>query len=52
MIGGVNHITLSVRDVDRSFGFYVETLGAKPLARWSKGACLLAGDLWLCLVLD
>jgi catechol 2,3-dioxygenase-like lactoylglutathione lyase family enzyme len=26
MISGVNHITLSVRDVDRSFGFYVETL--------------------------
>jgi glutathione S-transferase fosA5 len=38
MNSGVNHITLSVRDVDRSFGFYVETLGAKPLARWSKGA--------------
>jgi len=37
MISGVNHITLSVRDVDRSFGFYVETLGAKPLARRSKG---------------
>jgi catechol 2,3-dioxygenase-like lactoylglutathione lyase family enzyme len=52
MISGVNHITLSVRDVDRSFGFYVETLGAKPLARWSKGAYLLAGDLWLCLTLD
>jgi len=52
MIDGVNHITLSVRDVDRSFRFYVETLGAKPLARWRKGAYLLAGDLWLCLTLD
>jgi len=52
MISGLNHITLSVRDVDRSFGFYVETLGAKPLARWSKGAYLLAGDLWLCLTPD
>ena len=52
MISGLNHITLSVRDVDRSFGFYVETLGAKPLARWSKGAYLLAGDLWLCLSVD
>jgi catechol 2,3-dioxygenase-like lactoylglutathione lyase family enzyme len=52
MISGVNHITLSVGDVDRAFGFYVETLGARPLARWSKGAYLLAGDLWLCLVLD
>ena len=30
----------------------METLRAKPLARWSKGAYLLAGDFWLCLVLD
>ena len=43
MITGINHITLSVRDVDRSYQFYVETLGARPLARWSKGAYLLAG---------
>jgi glutathione S-transferase fosA5 len=52
MITGVNHITLAVRKVDRSYGFYVETLGSRPLARWSKGAYLLAGDLWLCLTLD
>jgi catechol 2,3-dioxygenase-like lactoylglutathione lyase family enzyme len=41
-----------VRDVDRSYRFYVETLGSRPLARWSKGAYLLVGDLWLCLTLD
>ena len=52
MIDGVNHITLSVGDIERSFRFYVETLGAKPLARWRKGAYLLAGDVWLCLTLD
>ncbi len=52
MISGRNHITLAVRDVQRSFQFYVETLGTKPLARWSRGAYLLAGDLWLCLTLD
>ena len=52
MITGLNHITLSVRDIDRSFRFYAETLGSRPLARWSNGAYLLAGDLWLCLTQD
>src|SRR6516165_6384364 len=52
MITGINHLTLSVRDVDRSFCFYVDTLGLKPLARWQRGAYLLAGDLWLCLIED
>ena len=52
MITGVNHITLAVRDLDRSYRFYVETLGSRPLARWNKGAYLLVGDLWLCLTLD
>ena len=52
MITGINHLTFSVRDIDRSFRFYVETLGLKPLARWRRGAYLLAGDLWLCLALD
>jgi catechol 2,3-dioxygenase-like lactoylglutathione lyase family enzyme len=52
MITGINHLTLSVRDLDRSFRFYVDTLGLKPLARWQRGAYLLAGDLWLCLALD
>jgi catechol 2,3-dioxygenase-like lactoylglutathione lyase family enzyme len=52
MISGLNHITLSVRDLERSFRFYVETLGSKPVARWSKGAYLLLGDIWLCLSRD
>jgi len=52
MISGLNHITLAVRDIDCSFRFYMETLGSRPLARWSKGAYLLVGDLWLCLTLD
>jgi glutathione S-transferase fosA5 len=52
MISGLNHITLAVRDIDRSFRFYVETLGARPLARWSRGVYLLVGELWLCLTLD
>lgn len=53
MIGALNHITLSVRDLDRAFVFYTDILGCKPLARWRRGAYLLAGDAtWLCLALD
>ena len=52
MITGVNYLTLSVLDLDRSFEFYSEILGCKPVVKWKKGAYLLAGDLWLCLCLD
>lgn len=52
MITGLNHMTLSVRDVERAWRFYVDLLGCRPVARWPKGAYLLAGDLWLALVLD
>jgi len=52
MITGINHITLSVKDVDRSFEFYNKILGFKPVAKWVNGAYLLAGDLWFCLFLD
>ncbi|MDZ8240219.1 MAG: fosfomycin resistance glutathione transferase [Nostoc sp. ChiQUE01a] len=52
MITGINHITLSVFDVDKSFEFYTKILGCKAIAKWDKGAYLLAGNLWLCLSLD
>ncbi len=52
MIRGINHLTLSIRDVDRSWNFYREVLGFRPVARWPKGAYFLAGDLWVALVLD
>ena len=52
MISGINHITLSVSDLDRAFEFYVDLLGLKPIARWYKGAHLLAGNLWVCLNLE
>jgi len=38
MIHGLNHITIAVRDIDKSFDFYVNLLGMKPHAKWSKGA--------------
>lgn len=52
MITGINHITLSVSDLERAFAFYTQILSCKPVARWRRGAYLLAGDLWLCLSLD
>jgi glutathione S-transferase fosA5 len=52
MITGLNHLTLSIRDVAESFAFYTGVLGFRPLARWPKGAYLLAGDMWVALVLD
>lgn len=52
MVIGINHITLSVKDVAESFSFYTQILCFKPVAKWPKGAYLLAGDLWICLFLD
>lgn len=52
MITGINHITLSVINLNKSFNFYTQVLDCKPIARWKLGAYLLAGDLWLCLSLD
>lgn len=48
-IQGINHLTLSVSDLDRSLKFYVDILGLKPVVRWYKGAYLLAGELWFAL---
>ena len=52
MISGVNHVTLAVSDLDRSFRFYADLLGCRPVARWDRGAYLAAGDLWLALIVD
>ena len=52
MLTGLNHLTLSVRDLAHSVVFYRDTLGLRLHARWDRGAYLSAGDLWLCLSLD
>jgi catechol 2,3-dioxygenase-like lactoylglutathione lyase family enzyme len=52
VIQGINHITLSIADVERSFAFYSVVLGFRPVAKWPEGAYLLAGDLWVALVVD
>lgn len=52
MLSGLNHITIAVSDISRSFDFYVHTLGFTPKARWATGAYLYPGNLWLCLSAD
>lgn len=52
MLSGLNHITIAVSDISRSFDFYVHTLGFTPKARWATGAYLYLGNLWLCLSAD
>lgn len=52
MIKGINHLTFAVSDLDDSFRFYTDVMSFRPLARWDKGAYLLAGENWICLSLD
>lgn len=52
MITGINHVTLAVSDLERSFSFYTAVIGLRPVAKWARGAYLLAGEGWICLSLD
>ena len=48
-IRGLNHLTLTVADLERSVAFYREVLEFELRAMWATGAYLEAGTLWLCL---
>lgn len=48
----MKHITLATIDIEKSFHFYRDILGLKPLCRWDKGAYFLVGDFWFCLNVD
>lgn len=61
MITAMNHITLGVLNIDKSFAFYHDILSLKPLVKWHKGAYFLVGGhnpniigsgFWLCLNVD
>lgn len=49
-VTGLNHVTLTVADLDRSVAFYGGLLGGRLRARWPEGAYLELGGLWLCLM--
>lgn len=52
MLTGLNHLTLAVRELPRSVGFYRDLLGFRLAAQWDAGAYLALGELWLCLTHD
>ena len=43
MIIGINHINISVTDIARSFSFYKDVLGFKPLCK-SEDSAYFFGD--------
>jgi len=49
MINGINHITISVKNIDTAFSFYREILGLKPVMKSSRSAYFLAGKIWIAL---
>ncbi|MGB0934781.1 MAG: VOC family protein [Alphaproteobacteria bacterium] len=51
MISGINHINLSVGDLDKAIAFYQNVMGFKLKHQWDEGAYFDAGGLWLCLSL-
>ena len=52
MITGISHITLAVRNVEKSFAFFTETMGFKPIQKNRHSAYLLAGQMWIALTKD
>ena len=52
MITSINHITLAVTNIDRSFLFYRDILGLNPLVKWHNGAYFLVDDFWFVLNVD
>ncbi len=46
----INHVTLAVTNLDRSFAFYRDTMEAKPIMRSRTSAYLELDGLWIALV--
>ncbi len=49
MINGINHITISVKNIDSAFLFYKDILKLKPVMKSNRSAYFLAGKVWLAL---
>ena len=49
MINGINHITISVKNIDTAFLFYKNVLRLKPVMKSEISAYFLAGKIWIAL---
>ena len=49
MINGINHITISVKNIETAFLFYKNILKLKPIMKSNKSAYFLAGEIWIAL---
>jgi len=49
MINGINHITISVKNIDKAFLFYKNIIGLKPIMKSGRSAYFLAGKIWIAL---
>jgi catechol 2,3-dioxygenase-like lactoylglutathione lyase family enzyme len=49
MINGINHITISVENINRAFTFYKDILELKPIMKSNRSAYFLAGKIWIAL---
>ena len=49
MINGINHITISVKNIDTAFKFYKNVLKLKPVMKSNRSAYFLAGKIWIAL---
>jgi len=49
MINGINHITISVKNIDSAFLFYKDILKLKPVMKSNRSAYFLAGKIWVAL---
>ena len=51
MLSGLNHITVTVSDIQRSLDYYIDKLGFTGHVKWDTGAYLSLSDMWFCLSL-
>ena len=49
MISGINHLTITVSNLEVSLEFYSNLLGLQAEVCWDNGAYLSGPGIWLCL---